>query len=296
VSPAARVNPGRARPYTPVDTTITTVEEETVHTATLGAPASPRLDNPSLLTVTRTEMARTRHGFLAWYTLLAPVVAAVPLFLGSLGSSEAAAGQLWEIFRNVTLEFWGVLVPITAALYAAMSVRADEDAWRLLFSYGVPRWRYLVGKFVALSALLALCTTLLCALLAVGALLTGRLADDWPTLVAAAYLPWLTGLACTALALVVALAWGTGPTIAVGVAGMLGGALVADKDFWWAVPVAWPMRVILPLAGIGPNGVPLPADSPLHDRGVIAPAIVLALSLTAVLLAVGAVHLTRKEI
>lgn len=258
------------------------------------APTAP--DDPSLLTVTRTELARTRRGFLAWYTLLAPVVAAVPLFLGSLGSSEAAAGRLWEVFRNVTLEFWGVLVPITAAIYAALSVRADADAWRLMLSYGVPRWRFFVGKFAALSTLLGLCTTLLFALLSFGALLTGRLADDWPTLLAAAYLPWLTGLACTALALVVATTWGLGPTIAVGVAGMLCGALVADKEFWWVVPVAWPMRVILPLAGIGPNGVPLPAGSPLHDTGVIAPAIALALSLTVVLLVAGALHLNRKEI
>jgi ABC-2 type transport system permease protein len=267
-----------------------------VHTYALRDPVPGRQDDPTLLTVTRTELARLRHGFLARYTVLAPVVAAVPLFLGSIGSSEAADGRLWEVFRNVTLEFWGVLVPITAAIYAALSVRADADAWRLMLSYGVPRWRFVVGKFAALSGLLALCTTLLFALLCTGALLTGRLGGDWPTLFAAAYLPWLTGLACTALALVVAIIWGLGPTIAVGVAGMLCGALVADKGFWWAVPVAWPMRVILPLVGIGPNGVPLPPDSPLHDTGVIAPAVALALSLTGVLLAAGALHLRRRDI
>lgn len=68
-------------------------------------------DNPSLWTVTVTELARMRRGFLPLYILLAPIVIAVPLYLGSLFSPEGASGRTWEVFSNVTLEFWGVLVP-----------------------------------------------------------------------------------------------------------------------------------------------------------------------------------------
>jgi ABC-2 type transport system permease protein len=62
------------------------------------------------------------------------------------------------------------------------------------------------------------------------------------------------------------------------------------------VPFAWPMRVILPLAGIGPNGVPLPPDSPVRDHGVILPAVLLSIGLTVVVLTLGSIHLKNKEI
>jgi ABC-2 type transport system permease protein len=54
--------------------------------------------------------------------------------------------------------------------------------------------------------------------------------------------------------------------------------------------------VVLPLAGIGPNGVPLPKDSPVTDPGAIPVAVVLAAVLAAALLAVGRLHMIRKEI
>ncbi|MFF4605281.1 ABC transporter permease [Streptomyces sp. NPDC001339] len=253
-------------------------------------------DNPSLATVVGTELARHKRGFIPWYHLLAPLIITIPLFLGSLGSSEAKAGQTFEVFRNVTLEFWGVLVPMTAGLAAALSVRADHDAWRLLLSYGVPRGRYFVGKVAALGVLGFISSTVLLMMLSVGAMISGRFPEAMGIVVAAVYLPWLVGLAMTTLAVLVAVVWGMGPSIGVGVAGLLCGALVSDKDFWYAVPFAWPMRVVLPLAGIGPNGVPLPKNSPVTAMSAIPLAVGLAAVLTAVLLFVGRLHMSRKEI
>lgn len=253
-------------------------------------------DNPSLRTVTGTELARNKRGFVFWYHVLAPIVITVPLFLGSLGSAEAKAGQTFDVFRNVTLEFWGVLVPMTAGLAAALTVRADHDPWRLLLSYGVPRGRYFVGKVAALGVLGFLSSTVLLVMLSLGSVLSGRFPDGMGTVLAAVYLPWLVGLSMTAMAVLVAVLWGMGPSIGVGVAGLLCGALVSDKVFWFAVPFAWPMRVVLPLAGIGPNGVPLPDDSPVTDMSAIPQALALAAALTAVLLVAGRIHMSRKEI
>lgn len=115
----------------------------TSHAGLAGTGAS---DHPSLWTMIATETARHRHGFLAWYTVLAPLVIGVPLYLGSLFSPEGASGHTWRTFSDVTLEFWGVLVPMTAGLAATLSVRADQEAWRLLFSYAVPRWRYFTAR------------------------------------------------------------------------------------------------------------------------------------------------------
>ncbi|MFC9437661.1 ABC transporter permease [Nocardia sp. NPDC057030] len=256
----------------------------------------PKRDQPFLAEVTAVELSRMRRGFIGWFVVLVPFVITVPLYPMSLASPEGQSGHTWTVFRDVALEGWGVLIPMTAALLAALSVRADQDAWRLLFSYAVPRTRYLLGKYFALAALSAVSTTLLAVLLCGGAALSGRLGTSFSTIVGACFLPWLAGLGCAAVALVVSMRWGLGPTIAVGVIGMMSGMLIADKSWWMAVPFAWPMRVILPLAGIGPNGVPLPADSPVRDHGVILPAIALSIGLAVVVLALGSFHIKRKEI
>lgn len=263
---------------------------------TSAPPLARGRDAPSLVTVVGTELIRHRRGFLLWYHLLAPVIITVPLFLGSLGSSEAKAGRTFEVFQNVTLEFWGVLVPMTAGLAAALSVRADQDAWRLLLSYGVPRGRYFVGKVAALGVLGFVSSTVLLLMLALGAALAGAFPEAMGTVLPAVYLPWLVGLSMTALAVLCAVVWGMGPSIGIGVAGLLCGALVSDKVFWFAVPFAWPMRVVLPLAGIGPNGVPLPEGSPVRDPSAIPLALGLAAALTAVLIVIGRIHMSRKEI
>jgi ABC-2 type transport system permease protein len=259
-----------------------------------GPPRAAR-DHPSLLTVTATELTRLRRGFLLWYVLLAPVAIAIPLYLGSLFSPEGASGHTWDTFSNVSFEFWGTLVPMTAGLIAALAVRADEEALRLLLSYAVPRWRYLVGKFLALAFLSLLSTTIFAVLLACGAAINGRL-DDLGLVASGSYLPWMAGLASMAIALVVAVLCGIGPAFAAGVVGLLSGALIADKSFWMVVPFSWPMRVVLPLAGIGPSGIALPHGSPLHDTSVVVVAVALSLLVTAAALAVGAWYVNRQEV
>jgi len=253
-------------------------------------------DAPSMATLITTELIRIRTGFLAWYTVLAPVVIAIPLYLGSLFSPEGRSGRVWDTFSNVTLEFWGVLVPMTAGLTAALAVRADTEPWRFLFSYAIPRWRYFTAKVAALAVAQLVSATILVVMLAGGALLTGQLGEAVPMILGSAYLSWAAGLAATAIAVLVSTVWGLGPGVAWGVAGMLAGALIADKSFWYALPPAWPMRVILPLAEIQPNGLPLPADSPLRDMSVIPPALVLSAVVTIIALLIGGRHLARKEI
>ncbi|GGM74775.1 hypothetical protein GCM10010106_21570 [Thermopolyspora flexuosa] len=254
------------------------------------------VDSPSMATLISTELVRLRSGFIGWYTVLAPIVIAIPLYAGSLLSPEGRSGRLWDSFSNVTLEFWGVLIPMTAGLIAALAIRADTEPWRFLFSYAIPRWRYFTAKVAALAIVQLVSATILVVMLAGGALLTGQLADAASMILGSAYLSWAAGLAATAIAVLLSAAWGIGPGIAWGVAGMLAGALIADKSIWYALPPAWPMRVILPLAEIYPNGLPLDPNSPLRDMTVIPVAIALSVAATVVTLVIGGRYMARKEI
>lgn len=58
----------------------------------------------------------------------------------------------------------------------------------------------------------------------------------------------------------------------------LGGvAGLADTDFWWLCPSAVPSRLMCPVLGILPNGLPVPTDSSLRDCKIILPGIVISL-------------------
>jgi ABC-2 type transport system permease protein len=253
------------------------------------------VDDPSLGAVTATELSRLRRGFPVWMTFGLPFVLVLPLGVIAALSPEGQQGAVWDAWLQIVLMFWGVLLPMSAALYAGVSVRQDEQARRLLYSYAFPRGRLLVGKYAALAMVWLLSAVLLCASLLLVALLLGE-GGDVLTVVVGCLAPWLAGLGALALCLVVAHAWGFTATMCTGVAGMMFGALLADKVVWWVIPLAWPMRVVVPTAGIEASGVPLPEGHPLHDMGVLPIAFLLSVTLAAVLLAVGSRYVNRREL
>jgi lantibiotic transport system permease protein len=286
------VNLRRAAGYVPADTVSCVPESEFVMTAS--AALRGRRDNPSVWAVTSTELTRLRRGFIAWYALLAPVVIAVPLFMGSLFAPDGPGEHTWKVFSTSTLNLWGMLVPMSAGLLAALSIRSDQDSWRLMLSYAVPRHRYFTGKVAALSLLGLVSSVVLFAMLLLAAAINGQLADAVGLAAGAAFLPWLVGLATTGIAVLVAAAWGLGPSIAVGVVGMFGGLIVADKSFWFAVPFSWPMRILQSVAGVGTNGIPLPGGG--SSGHAIPVAVALSVVVLVLVLLAGGRLMTRKEV
>ncbi|GAA4908370.1 hypothetical protein [Streptomonospora salina] len=262
-----------------------------------GGPAAPvgAVDAPSWSTVTATESLRLWRRFPLWMTVGLPVGLVLPQGLVAVLSPEGRQGFVWDVWLQVVLMFWGILLPMAAALYAAAAVRQDDQARLLLYSYGFPRSRLLLGEFTAVAAMSLVSAALLTCLLCVLCVLFGQ-AGELPLVVAAGMLPWLASLATLALCLVVAHAWGFTAATCTGVVGMVFGALLADKPVWWAIPLAWPMRAVVPLAGVEASGVPLPPDAPLRDMTVLPVAVGLSAALTAVLLAVGSRYVNRKEL
>ncbi len=52
---------------------------------------------------------------------------------------------------------------------------------------------------------------------------------------------------------------------------------VSDTSFWWLYPAAVPVRLMCPVLGIMPNGLPVPAESELLGTDVILPGVLLSL-------------------
>jgi ABC-2 type transport system permease protein len=266
-------------------------------TATGSDRTSPPVirDDPSLATVVAVELDKLRRGFCLWFSLALPFVLILPLGLVAAASPEGRGGDVWGIWFSVTLLFWGMFLPMGAALYAAMSVRADAASRRVVYAYAFPRHRMLIGRFLALLVLWlgsALLLTLLLA--AVGVVLVGpRAALPVPMGV---LVPWVGAAATLALCLVVAERWGTGLTSVVGVLGLLLSGVLADTSAWWFVPMVWPLRAVVPLAGIEASGVPLEPGDPLFSLEPLPLVAVLSSALAVVLLTAGARHVNRKEL
>ncbi|MBB6174717.1 ABC-2 type transport system permease protein [Nocardiopsis mwathae] len=258
---------------------------------------SPReiRDDPALGTVVAVELTKLRRGFPLWLSTALPLILILPLGLIAAVSPEGRAGDVWGIWFSVTLMFWGLSMPMGAALYAAMSVRADMASRRLVYAYAFPRHRLLIGRFLALLVLGLGSALLLTVLLAaVGVMLAGpQAAAPVP---AGVLVPWLGGAATLALCLVIAERWGTAPAVGIGVLGTLLGATVADTAAWWFIPMVWPMRAVVPLAGVEASGVPLQPGDPLLSLAPLPIVAVLSLALSAALLAAGARHVDRKEL
>ncbi|GAB3450472.1 hypothetical protein GCM10027570_25760 [Streptomonospora sediminis] len=259
------------------------------------APPEGAVDAPSLGAVVSAEALRLWRRFPLWMTVGMPVALVLPQGVVAALSPEGRQGYVWDVWLQVALMFWGVLLPMAAALYAGVAVRQDRRARLLLHSYGFRPGRLLLGKFTALAGMgFASALLLTCLLLALAVLFgqTGALLQ----VAAGGMVPWLASLAALALCLVVAHAWGFTATMCTGVAGMMFGALLADKAVWWLIPLAWPMRAVVPLAGIEASGVPLSADDPLRDLTVLPIAVGLSAALTAAALAVGCRYVNRKEL
>lgn len=75
---------------------------------------------------------------------------------------------------------------------------------------------------------------------------------------------------------------------------LIGNIGLADTDFWWLCPSAIPSRLMCPVLGILPNGLPVPADSSLWSLGVILPGILLSLLWFVLLTGLGLWQLARQ--
>lgn len=255
---------------------------------------APKVSKLTFLSLVTTEFWRYRRSFMLWFALLSPLLLALPMLLLTLSYEGESPAMRWQAFQGTTLEFWGVMMPIGAAILAALSVQQDREAWRFLLAYEVKPAQLFLAKFAGLAQLTLLSSFVLFTNLVLGGLFLGVL--DIANVFLAAFLPWVVGLGVLALFLTLSLMTGLGLTIGVGVFGMLSGALLADKSIWMYVPFAWPMRVILPIAEIYASGIPLPPESPLNDMSVIPVALVLSVILGVISLTLGAIYLSRKEI
>lgn len=251
-------------------------------------------DDPSLALLCSLALNRRLHGLPLWTALATPLAMAALLVIAVFNGAEGGRGEVWDHWFGLSLYLWAILTPMAAGLYALGSFQADEDAKRVLYCYAFPRRRLLFAEVLALTILWTGAALLFAALVALICLANGT-----PDLIvrafAGALLPVLAALPTLVLCVIAAEVWGVAGPICIGVAGMLFGALVGDKTYWWVFPPAWPTRVVIPFAETRAVSDFHPTD-PLLSLSVLPVITIATLLLTGALLIVSAWYVDKRDL
>ncbi|WP_019911939.1 lantibiotic immunity ABC transporter MutE/EpiE family permease subunit [Paenibacillus sp. HW567] len=251
-----------------------------------------------MLNILQAEHLKYRRSFsvkLVWAAPLFIVLFALVALL-FLPQGESIPGSL---FLSMVFNWWPfVFVPLGTALLCALAEVRERKAgsYRGLRLHNIHPYALWFGKiavlayYMLLSSLGTIVTVLIAGLLVTGGILpVGKV-------VSASLLVWLVSLGLIPLQLLAAAWKGMAASIGLGVAGMFAGVLTAPKPNWLYVPWSWPLRLMSPVAGVNPNGVPLLPGDPLLDTSVIPAGIAVSLLFFAACSWLTGVWFARREV
>lgn len=226
----------------------------------------------------RSELVRWRRSSVAFAPLLGFAVATLQaLFFVAVGIAQGWASVLaWNVIW-VT----GLALPATGLIVGLVAER-DRGA-----RDGGATWRNVtpLTSSVARLAIVSGAVVLMNVLAVIPVLAVGSVVANGPAPVGRTVLTALAiSLGCVAIIPIldlVARRRGLFMTLGLAVVWSVAGVLTAESQMWWALPFAWPMRVVLPLVGTHANGVPFTPGAAIAQESPL-PAFGLSLALLVV--------------
>ncbi|MFP4976106.1 lantibiotic immunity ABC transporter MutE/EpiE family permease subunit [Paenibacillus sp. CN-4] len=205
----------------------------------------------------------------------------------------------WDLLLYMVFNWWPVLfIPLGTALMCALTEAREKKsgADRSLRARPVS----LIGLWLSKIAVTGWLTFLSSCVLMVSTLAAGLLiADGQPPvldIILGGLTVWLVSLPLIPLQLMAAAWKGSMVSILLGLFGLFAGVLSAANSYWVAVPWSWPTRLMAPMFGVHPNGVPLVEGDPLLSPSVIPVGIAASIVFLAVTSLLTAVWYARREV
>lgn len=202
-------------------------------------------------------------------------------------------------FMTGTFNWWAVIfMPLMIALMCGLSVKKEKKSANDRAVYSLPA--DLKSIWLSKISLIALYSLLSQIVFFIIMFLLGLVFPGIAALqlkgVEAGSLLWLTTLWEIPLCLWIARQFGfTAVILANMIAAFVLGIVPASGSLWWLSPWSWSVRVMSPILGIHPNGIPLPADSGLLNGNVIFPAIILSILSFIAISLISAVSFSKGE-
>ena len=246
-----------------------------------------RENKSNMPALVRAEHVKMKHTFVRILPAASALMALFLVFSFAPGIYFAVSAWNW---------WYTMLLPGMLAVLCYLVIKREKKLhYCNLLSSPLAPSACLLGKI--LYCTLALCLANL--LLALGTLAAGMVWGSGIPLVnslAAAALLSICSLWEIPFFLMVSARFGVFVNLFSGMVLTLGATvMLAGSGLWWLCPAAIPVRLMCPVLGILPNGLTVPADSPLWDPGVVLPGIVLSLLWFAVLTAAAGRILWKGE-
>ena len=227
----------------------------------------------------RAEWIRAKGSVLWW-------LAGAGVLLGVVLSAMSVAGTVQDATDMLNwhaLLVTGMLAPI-AALYAGLAEQREKQSrsggtlWRPASRHATRTARLLV-VWAALGLFFLLDFGATWAFAALFGL------DHAPLVLLIGFFVWVGSLGAAGLAAGISRRYGLLAALGFAVVWQFGLGFLAEREWWWLNPGAWPMRLVVPAMGLHINATPLEADSPLLNESPW-PAFALCVLLAAVGMAV----------
>jgi len=236
------------------------------------------------------ERLKARHSFAAALPLAAPMLTLALVFVLTGGMEEAFSAAAWN--------WWYImLLPGMLSVLCCLNMAGEKSCrYYNLKVLSVPERKLLLGKIAYLSLCLLLSNAVLFAGVSVGGSLPGSSISLRGGMEAAVLLS-LTFLWALPVYLFLSARFGLFAAVFSCLLLSACGALAAPEGgLWWTLPPAIPLRLMCPVLGLHPNGLPLAPESALWAPGVILPGAALSLVWFAVLTALFILWFEKKEV
>ncbi len=217
----------------------------------------------------RAEHWKLRHTFGGKIFVTAPcLMLLLSAFLAG-GSSFAAGAWNW---------WYSTFLPASLSIACYLSIKKDQSQkYHNLFLLSIPPQKSWNGKILYCAAGLLISNLVLYLGTLLGGALMGTTISDSGGL-AAVFLLTAGYLWEVPLFLFLSARFGMFLSIFGSVVLSIVGVLMAPKlSSWWLCPSAIPDRLMCPVLGLLPNGLPVPVESGLNSENVILPGVILSL-------------------
>ncbi|WP_223068848.1 lantibiotic immunity ABC transporter MutE/EpiE family permease subunit [Paenibacillus caui] len=242
-----------------------------------------------MLHVEAAEYLKLKRTFTKKLIWLAPLV--TMLLCAGLGVSS--------LFQSGSYNWWySMMLPGALTLICAGVLQKDGKKlnYRAILGLPVRPSRFWIGKIgVAVRLLLTSSIVFFAGVTLGGFVFTSTI--PFANSAAGSLLLFITFLWQIPLCLFLTERLGMFATLIINLAGYVAcGIFSAQSSLWWALPYAIPSRLMCPVIGVLPNGLPVPAGDPLLDKSVILPGIIISVFLFVVLSLLTAWSFRNREV
>lgn len=246
----------------------------------------------------KSELIKYKRTFAKKLILLIPLFFVIysliiRLYLPTFSSSWK--GIIYLVFNWWTLIF----IPLGMGLFTGLIAMQEKRSgnYSALLVHNTSPMVIWFNKVAAIAIYSLLSTLILIVSIIISGLLSSK--GNIPPIsqiFIGSFVCWLSSLVLIPIQLWAATWKGVIFTMGIAFIGMMTGVLSAPKSFWLINPWSWATRMICPLIGIHPNGIPLKENDPLLSASVLPVGIFISIMAFLLLTVLTSIWFKRRDV